>query len=79
MTRAETPYNTYVIPGLPPQPICNPSIRSMLAVINPEQSDYLFFFSDRRGRHIFTRTYREHLNRQANRGLEVIDEEAISE
>jgi UPF0755 protein len=67
MTRAETPYNTYVIPGLPPQPICNPSVRSMLAVINPEPSDYLFFFSDRRGRHIFTRTYREHLNRQANR------------
>jgi UPF0755 protein len=80
MTRAETPYNTYVIPGLPPQPICNPSVRSMLAVLSPEPSKYLFFFSDRRGRHIFSQTYGEHLSRQANRTvLEVNNEDTVED
>lgn len=41
--RAETPYNTYVIPGLPPTPIANPGRASIEAVMNPEETDYIFF------------------------------------
>ncbi len=41
--RAETPYNTYVISGLPPTPIANPGRASIEAVMNPEETDYIFF------------------------------------
>lgn len=41
--RAETPYNTYVINGLPPTPIANPGRASIEAVMNPEETDYIFF------------------------------------
>ena len=41
--RAETPYNTYVIEGLPPTPIANPGRASIEAVMNPEETDYIFF------------------------------------
>ncbi|MCL2064571.1 MAG: endolytic transglycosylase MltG [Candidatus Cloacimonetes bacterium] len=61
--RTETPFNTYVINGLPPHPICSPSVAALFAVQNPEQTRYLFFFADGTGRHIFTRTYEEHSNR----------------
>ena len=64
MTREDTPYNTYVITGLPPKPICSPSVSSIYAVIYPEETTHLFFFADKRGRHIFTNTYEEHLERQ---------------
>jgi len=67
MTREATPFNTYVITGLPPQPICNPSVSTIFAVQNPEVSKYLFFFSNRRGRHIFSVTYEEHLTKQRER------------
>lgn len=70
MTRYETPYNTYVIPGLPPQPICSPAISSIFAVKNPEPSPYFFFFADRRGRHIFSVTYQDHLRKQNERNRE---------
>lgn len=59
------PYNTYVIPGLPPGPIANPGLASLQAVADPEQTDYLFFVVDCEsnppGRHVFSRTYDEHL------------------
>lgn len=58
----DSPYNTYRNKGLPPTPICSPSIKSIKAVLNPAETDYLFFFSNNRGRHIFSKTYREHLN-----------------
>ena len=60
----DSPFNTYRRTGLPPTPICNPSIISMQAVLDPAESDYLYFFADRQGRHIFSKTYTEHLNKQ---------------
>jgi UPF0755 protein len=51
-----TPYNTYVIAGLPPGPICNPGKDSLAAVLNPEQSDDLFFVATGHGGHVFAST-----------------------
>jgi UPF0755 protein len=51
-----TPYNTYVIAGLPPGPICNPGKDSIVAVLNPEKSDDLFFVATGHGGHVFAST-----------------------
>ena len=55
-----TPYNTYQIDGLPPTPICNPSAAALRAVLQPADSDYLFFVADGSGKHAFSRTNAEH-------------------
>ena len=60
---AESPYNTYKHPGLPPGPICNPGLVSLRAAMNPETTDYLYFVaagSDPRGRSRFAKTLEEH-------------------
>lgn len=54
-----TPYNTYVIFGLPPTPICNPGKDSISAVLNPEQSKDLYFVADGTGGHVFAATKSE--------------------
>lgn len=59
---ARNPYNTYQIAGLPPGPIANPGRESLVAVVEPEESDYLYFVSRGDGTHVFSRTYREHVN-----------------
>ncbi|MFN2134592.1 MAG: endolytic transglycosylase MltG [Candidatus Promineifilaceae bacterium] len=63
--RKEHPYNTYVIPALPPGPIANPGLTSLQAVAEPEDTDYLFFVldcaSNPPGRHVFSHTFEEHL------------------
>jgi UPF0755 protein len=59
--RADTPWNTYVINGLPPTPIANPGEEALKAVLNPPRSEYLFFVADGTGGHVFARTYQEHL------------------
>ncbi len=61
LENAGNPYNTYMIPGLPPGPIANPGAEALRAVVNPAESDYLFFVSRNDGTHVFSKTYREHV------------------
>ena len=63
-TRNPSPHNTYMIDGLPPYPICSPAVSTIFSVLYPEKSPYLFFFADRRGRHIYSRNYEEHIRKQ---------------
>ena len=58
--RRDTPYNTYVIDGLPPTPIANPGAEAIKAAVNPDQSDYLFFVADGSGGHAFAETLEAH-------------------
>lgn len=53
-------YNTYLNPGLPPGPICNPGLDAMRAAFAPEPSDYLFFVARGDGSHAFAETFEEH-------------------
>lgn len=59
---ADHPYNTYRRRGLPPGPIASPSEGSIDAALNPADVDYLYFVAQPDGRHIFTRSLREHNN-----------------
>lgn len=55
-----SPYNTYLKAGLPPGPICSPSLAAIVAVLEPAQTDYLFFLGKGDGSHVFAKTYEEH-------------------
>jgi len=56
----ESPYNTYLHPGLPPGPICNPGKAAILAALYPDESNEYYFVADGKGGHIFTTTLTEH-------------------
>lgn len=60
-TEIDSPYNTYQHYGLPPGPIANPGIDSLMAVLEPANTDYLYFVADRQGHNHYTKTYEEHL------------------
>jgi UPF0755 protein len=64
LTRADLgrddPFNTYHSAGLPPAPICSPSLDSVRAVLHPAASDDLYFVADGTGGHVFSRSYDAH-------------------
>ncbi len=56
-----SPYNTYLISGLPPGPVNSPGLASIRAAVFPASVPYLYFVADTGGHHVFTSTYGEHL------------------
>lgn len=61
--KTDSPYNTYMYAGLPPGPICTPSLESIEAVLNAPPTDYLYFVASSRfdGTSVFTANYADHL------------------
>ncbi|MBL7184400.1 MAG: endolytic transglycosylase MltG [Anaerolineae bacterium] len=62
--QVNSPYNTYLHRGLPPGPICNPGLASIWAVLEPVETDYLYFLAKGDGSHAFAKTFEEHLQNQ---------------
>jgi UPF0755 protein len=60
----DSPFNTYIHPSLPPGPICSPGLASLEAVLNPAQTNYLFFLAKGDGSHVFAETFEEQLANQ---------------
>lgn len=58
----ESPFNTYLVDGLPPGPICNPGLDAIEAAVAPAPTEFLYFVADRTGGHTFSRTFQEHLD-----------------
>jgi UPF0755 protein len=64
LDHVNSPYNTYLHRGLPPGPICNPGLASIQAVLEPVETDYLYFLAKGDGSHAFATTFEEHLQNQ---------------
>jgi UPF0755 protein len=57
--KIDSPYNTYKYKGLPPAPICNPGLESILAALYPKESDYWYYLSKPDGQTLFFKDYEE--------------------
>jgi UPF0755 protein len=58
--KIDSPYNTYLNPGLPPGPIASPGLAALIAAAKPAQTDFLFYISDKQGNNHYARTLEEH-------------------
>ena len=65
--QAKSPYNTYIVKGLPIAPISNPSVSSLFAAARPSKTEFLFFVSNGNGGHSFSKTYDGH-----KEGIEIL-------
>jgi UPF0755 protein len=65
--KLDDPFNTYLHPGLPPEPICNPGLTALSASLRPATSDFLYFrlVDEASGRHYFSETLDEHIQAAA--------------
>lgn len=63
--KTESPYNTYLNKGLPPTPICSPSLASIKAALAPADTNYYYFWITE-SEHVFSETYEEHQKAIAN-------------
>ncbi len=78
--RQPTPYNTYVIDGLPPGPIANPGRASLEAAANPARTKEIYFVADGTGGHVFSENYEQHLRNVAKlRAIESGTPEPVAE
>ncbi|KUG21892.1 protein yceg like [hydrocarbon metagenome] len=80
--RRKSPYNTYVIKGLPPGPIANPGVASLKAVLYPAPVNYLYFVSKKDGSHFFSASLAEHkraINRYRYINNELIQQLKVQE
>ena len=65
-TKISSPFNTYLHPGLPPAPICNPGIASIKAALYPVETEDMFFVADGSGTHKFSKYFEEHSLQKGN-------------
>ena len=63
----DSPFNTYLYRGLPPQAIGNPGLEAIRAILFPEKTDYLYFVLQENGKHSFSTNYEEHLRKKGDR------------
>ncbi len=67
--RINSPYNTYTNPGLPPAPISNPGLSAIKAALNPAQTDYLYYITDKSGKNRYATNLEGHNSNIENYGL----------
>ena len=58
--KAPGPYNTYIATGLPPSPICSPSVESIRAILHPADSDHLYYIKTDQGEYVYASTFKKH-------------------
>ncbi|MBD3249964.1 MAG: endolytic transglycosylase MltG [Candidatus Pacebacteria bacterium] len=66
--KIDSPFNTYLKPGLPPHPICNPGLEAIQAALDPASTNYLYYLHDNQGRIHFAQTLDQH-NQNVNKYL----------